>query len=515
MPLKTFTFQDFRGLNRTSDRLNSPVGFLYDLLNGYIKKDVKSNQGIIQQRDGASKVNSVSLNTIDYGTTSRIRYIYEAKWDGGSTDLIIRAGTAWGKYDNTDSFDTIDSGRTDDALGQCVMFQNELIMVDGAKARKMTSAAVVSNLSADANLPANSDAVWVHRDKVWINDTNNPMIAYFCKTNSANGATAWTGSTDAGTIDLRTILPDGDRIRGYRTYGGTDSGMIAIICDKYTVIFAAGANAYTFTFMQYFPTSCISINATDYVGNDLVYPSRHSLTSLLSSITNAQLETKPLSNYIVNLYRDLVKLVSDTTHISGVFGHKLNHYYLAFPVSGNSQILVYSVDIGNFVGRFVYPWMIYGMCERRNFDILVGSDNFVYKINDTAIAQDSGTGVEFRARFPALYFDSPDLYKRPRQFEGLIQSDGNIDFDIDYWYGLTALASDKVTKTLSISSSQSLWNVALWDVSYWDTQGNQIVKTSDLLGRGKMMFLELSHNNSGSKIAIMWFVLRIIKEGVN
>lgn len=604
--LRQAVFQNFRGMNRTSDRLNAPPDFLYDLLNGYVKKDIKTNLGVIQQRLGSSKFNANQLDTyylgavtftgsglddmtnsgtptaskdfkveIDgtgtpdtfkwskdggstweatgvqitgaaqslsdgvsitfgattghtlgdywefstagFGTTKKIRKVFETKWAGGSTDIVIRAGTAWGKYDSSgDKFIPVDTGRGDDAVGQCVMFKDTLIMVDGGKARKMDSSGNVSDLSSDANMPSNSDAVWVHRDKVWLNDTNDPMVAYFSKTNSADQSDSWTGSTDAGTIDLSTVLPEGDRIRGFRTFGGVDSGLIAIICDKYTVIYSAGANVYTFTFLQYFPTTCLSISATAYVGNDIVYPSRNELTSLLSSYRNAELEVKPLSNYIVNLWRSLVNQVSNEQHISGVFNHKLNHYYITFPITNNYQTLVYSVDIGNIVGRWVYPFEIYSWCERLDGTILAGSDGYIYEINTGF--DDDGTAISFVASFPALYFNEVSRYKRPIDFEMLVYAE-NADptIDIDYWYGGTGtLSTNKITKEVSLSegATRYYWDTSYWDTSYWaDTSGSYLYRTSDLLGRGRFMEIDISNSTSGANITIPFFKVGYILEG--
>lgn len=509
--MKQAIFQDFRGLNRTSDKLNAPPDFLYDLLNGYVKKDVKSNQGVIQQRDGSAKLNTVVFDSGDFGSTAKARLLFEAKWAGLSTDVIVRAGTAWGKFDGVDTFDAILTGRADDALGQCAMFKNELIMVDGGVPQKMTAGYVVDALSSDADMPQDSDAVWVHRDKVWLNSQSAPMTAYFCTTNSANGVSSWSGTTDAGTIDLSTVLPVGDRIRAFRTYGGSDSGMIAIICDKYTVIYSAGSNVYTFNFLQYFPSTCLSVNALDYMGNDLAYPSRDSFTSLIASLTNNQLEVKPLSNYITNLWRSLVGQSSDVTHISGVFSHKLNHYYITFPVASNYQTLVYSADIGNFVGRWTYPFEIYSWCERVDGTVLAGGNGYVYTMNTGE--QDDGETIEFKMSMPALYFGDAVNYKKPVEFEALVTGSATLDMDIDYWYGLSNLVSDKTTKTLSIGATASLWDEALWDVSYWDMQGNSLVRTSDLLGRGKMMFIEIRNNTDSAKLTLYWFRIGYLKEG--
>ena len=510
--LKQAIFQNFRGLNQTSDRLNAPPDFLYDLLNGYVKKDVRSNLGVITQREGSKKLNTVQLGS-DFGTTKKIRYLTEIKFDTGEVAVVCRAGTAWGVFDDVDTFNAFDTGRADDVPGQAVMFKNALIFVDGGIPRKAEAGGSITDLSADANMPQDSDAVWVNQGKVWLNSVSNPMIAYFCTTNKADGATSWTGSSDAGTIDLSTILPTGDRIRGFRNYGGLTSGIIAIICEKYTVIFTAGSNAYTFSFLQLLPTTCLSVLALDYLGTDIAYPSRDSLTSLYSIYTNNQLEVKTLSDYITNLWRNLVSLTANTEQVSGVFNHTLNHYYITFPITNNYQTLVYSADIKNFVGRWTYPFEIYCWLERRDGTVLTGSNGYAYTMNTGS--DDDGTSISFKAALPALYFKDAVHYKKPVEFEALVEATSTLDLNVDYWYGLSTLASDKVTKVLTINSTSSLWDVSLWDVSYWDTQGNALVKTSDLMGRGKMMFLEFRQNTFGASITIFWFRIGYQLEGVN
>jgi hypothetical protein len=500
-------------MSRITDRLNTSPEFCFDLLNGYVKKDVKSGLGIITQRDGSTKLNTVQLGA-DYGTTKKVRTTFEAKWNGGSTDIIIRAGEAWGKFDGVDTFDSIDTGRSNDVVGQCAMFKNELIMVDGGVPRKMTSAGAVSALSSDGNMPQDSTAVWVHSDKVWLNSAANPMMAYFCKTNSANASTSWTGSTDAGTLDLSTILPEGDTLIGFRTYGATSGNYIALICKKYTVVFAAGANAYDFTLLQYFPTTCLSLNAAAYIGKDLVYPSDNNFTNLTSSQVNQGLDVKSLSLYIEPLYRDLVNSLSDKTQVSGTFNHKLNHYYITFQIPNNFQTLVYSVDVGNFVGRWTYPYEIYSWCEQLDGTILSGGDGYVYTMNNTA--NDDGTTVEWKFAMPAVYFGDASRYKKPIQFEALLQNTGtSLDLYLDYWYGLSNLTSDKVTKQISLTNASSFWDVAPWDTSYWDSSGNNLFKTSDLLGIGRMMVIELRHSTKDSQITIPWFLIRFSVEGNN
>ena len=137
--LEKTILNNFKGLNRLSSRMNMDETFAWDICNGYIKKDAKYGFGVITQRKGVSVLNDVAFS-------NPCKYIFEAKWNGGGTDLLIREGTRWAMFDGVDTFVSIDTGRTSGVRGQAVMFDNEVIMADGGYLRKMTASYDVSNL---------------------------------------------------------------------------------------------------------------------------------------------------------------------------------------------------------------------------------------------------------------------------------------------------------------------------------------------------------------------------------
>jgi hypothetical protein len=102
---------NFRGMNRLSNRLNMGPEYAWDVHNGYIKKDIKSGLGVIQQRSGITKLNTTNF-------TNACKFIFEPKWDAGGTDIVIREGTRWAIWDGVDTFDDLDTGRTDGVRAQ-------------------------------------------------------------------------------------------------------------------------------------------------------------------------------------------------------------------------------------------------------------------------------------------------------------------------------------------------------------------------------------------------------------
>ena len=511
-PLEERVFQEFKGMNRRSSRLNMDPSFYFDLLNGYLYKDVESGLGFINQRAGCSKLNTVALS--GYGTNTQIRTIYEAIWNGGGKDVIIKAGSAWGKWDGVNSFPTLCTGRPDGSVGQCVMFQNNLILADGGIMQQVSPAYAVSALSADPAMPQDSTAVWVHCDKVWANSTANPLYAYYCDTNNATTSTAWSDTGNAGYLDLSTVLPVGDKILGYRTMGGTTNMILVIQTTQFLVLYLAGADPTQFVLLKIIKCDSLSNQAISQIGTDLIYATRKDVTSIFNAYQNNDLEINAISQWIDPYYRDQVAQLTDpTTQMSAVFDNTLNLWYLTLGITNNYQTFVYSVDVQNFVGRYTYPFNIYSWASRQDGTIYSGSDNYVYVMNSGT--NDDSTAISFKLAMPYLYLSLPNRYKKIVEFEIFMQATASLTLYLDYWYGLTSLATDKQTKAISITTSASLWNVAPWNTSYWNQQGNQLYNEPGILGRGRGVFIELRHSTLDAVLSIPWFTLRYNIEGRN
>lgn len=494
--------QNFRGMNRVSSRLNMSPEFAWNVSNGYIKKDIKSGLGVMKQRSGITKFNSVSF-------TNACKYVYEAKWNAGGTDIIIREGTRWAKFDGVDTFANFDTGRTDGVRGMAVMFGNELIMVDGGIPRKSTAAYSLSALSADANMPQDSNAVHVHQHKVWLNSDAAPMKAYFCKTDSANGATSWTGTTDAGTLDFSKILPSGSRLLGFATFAEVN---LIFIFEKYAVVYTCGTDPAAFVLNQIIPLNCLSGHAVKIIGNDLAICSHEGLNSGRSSLANQDLDTDDLSKYIAPLYRQLIEPLSDKRVVSTEFSHQLNHLYIAIPGT-DPTILVYSVDIQNFVGVWT-GYDCFSLAERQDGTMLVGGTGYVYNMNDGT--SDDGEAISFSYDFPFLYDKDPNSNKAFRQIEGLVEHDGSPSLIVNYSYATDVVSGAQSPITIPFVSSGVLWDSddALWDVASWAGSSASPFLSSNLLGRGKYMALSLSQSVLDATVEIPYIILRYRKEGI-
>ena len=360
--------------------------WVWDLLNAYIKK-TEDGKGTIQQRWGLSKLNSTVLND----SSTKIRFLFEARWDNGTKDIIARAYDGWYKYNSsTSAFDDLDTGRTTDAKGFACMFMNNLIMVDGGVPRKCDSSYTVSNLSSDSSMPQDATACWVHQHRLWLNSSSNPMKVYGSKVNDATSSTAWSTSSDSVTLDLSQVLPEGDEVIGFRTMGDV---ILVILCRKYIVIYNAPTTYDDISLVQVIKIGALSNYALAQLGNDWVFPSDSGVNSLTSSMTYQKLDIDDLTKFIAPLYRSFISSVSDKQVICGVYFHKLNHYYITLPAGSEFQTLVYSLDFKNFVGRFVFNGINpYSWVETEDGTLYIGGDTgYVYKYDENANDDDGNT----------------------------------------------------------------------------------------------------------------------------
>ncbi len=505
--LKEYVIDKFKGINRLGNRFNMEPYWIWDLLNAYVKK-TDDGKGKIQQRWGLAKLNSTILND----SSTKIRYLFEARWDNGTKDIIARAYDGWYRYNSgTGAFVALDTGRSTDARGFACMFQDNLIMVDGGVPRKSDSSYSVSDLSSDASMPQDSTACWVHQHRVWLNSSSNPMKVYGSKVDDATGANAWSTASDSVTLDLSQVLPEGDTILGFRTMGDV---MLVILCINHIVIYNAPTTYTDISLVQIIKTGALSNYAIAQLGNDWVYPAASGINSLVSSIAYQKLDVDDLTKYIAPLYRNYLDSVSDHKDVCGIYFHRLNHYYITLPIGSESQTLVYGLDFKNFVGRFVFNGINpYSWLETESGALYVGGDNgYIYTYDDIN-NNDDGSTIEFQWHLPFLGIDTPNNYKAPREFEALIDTNYNVTLYLDYWFGLTEYGTGAISKTITISATASLWREATWRSSLWRAAGRELYKSYDLLERGKLMGMILRHNTLNARVSISYLIIKTILEG--
>ena len=496
---KIIGFNKHKGMNRLYSVSSMPPEYVYDLYNCLLNKDNE-----YEVRAGCGK-----LNTTVIAGTPAIKNLFEVTWNDLTTSMIARAGTAWWKYNTgTRAFDSLDASRPSNSKGCVVMFGNEAILVDGALPRKCTSAFVMSNLGGSP--PSTPSVAFVHEHKVWMNDDDNPMKAYYCKSDNAED---WTAAADAGNLDLSKVLPSGDKIIGYATVGKT---LLAIYLVHHIVIYLAGTDPADFAIQQVIVrTGCASQMSSDQVGNDVFFASQTGIKSLLASITSQDLDIMDKSKDIDPYYRDLYDNVTDKQQIHGVYYHKANQYWLLMPQNGSHDIVVYSKDLELIAGRikFQHQNNIYCLLETADGKMYGGSDGYVYEL-DTDATTDDGTAIPWTITSGLLYAKAPGNFKKGKFFGIHVKYTAAASMSLDYWYSLKNLTQDAKTLTLTMSVESAMWDVAFWDKSYWDANENKAFIRKPIIGRGNAIQLSINGTSAVGKPKIPYYYLEVDIQGV-
>src|SRR3990167_2963509 len=314
--LKDFPFEEHWGVSRLSDRLTTPPNYFWQIKNAYVNK-----MNWIEQRNGYT---SFSVNAI--GATTKVRKLFEFENKTGGKTVIARGGTVWNRYVDSGNETALDTGRGSDAYGQACQFNNELIMCDGGAPRKSTAAWSVSDVGASS--PTNSSACWTHNHRAVLNNDANYMEAYISKVDSLDFDTA---GSDAIVLSISKIIPEGDRILGFSSFGNT---FLVIWLERNIVIYDVPTTYANIQLSQVIRgVGCISYDGIIYTPDgDIWFPSQSGYKSLKTSVaTNNTIDIQDMTTLLGPHYRNSLPTVSARQDINGVFYTKLNHGYFTLP----------------------------------------------------------------------------------------------------------------------------------------------------------------------------------------
>lgn len=504
--LQEEVFNQHLGINRLADRLSQPPGYFYTLRNCFVTK-----QNYVQQRNGTLKLTTTPLTG-----SPKIRKLFEYENNSGGRTIIGRGGTRWARFDGVNSWIDLDTGRASDAYGQACQFLGYLIMADGGKLRYSDASWSVANVD-NTYLPANSSTCHTHNFRLVTNDDANPLMVYLSEVGilSFNTTAGHTGTT----LDLSAVVPVGDKILGYSTYLST---YLVIWMRKHIVVYNVPTTNANIALQQVIKIGCISYNGViNPDSGDIMFPSESGYKSFVQSFnTTSILDVKDETALMGPYYRSAIATLSDARDISGVYYSGLNHSYFTFPFASAMEIWALSDDLknitegkGNVAGYFT-EITAYSFLQTANRNLYFGDNAGNLWQMDTG-TDDNGSAILMEAAKTALTFGASSNYKRLKEFEALFEATKTLTLTLTYDYSTTGLTSGALTKTATVTTQTSLWDVSLWDVSYWDASGDLLYRTRDLLGRGKLVNMKISHNTLGAQLRFPYWIMRFFMEGMD
>jgi len=139
--------------------------------------------------------------------------------------------------------------------------------------------------------PSGATAVHVYKNRAWMNDPTDPMIAVH---SALADPEDWTTPGNAGYLDLSTVIKDQDTILGYATY----VDLLVIFLKNHIAIYQGSDPAQygDFSLVQVIKgLGCVNIDTLQNLGDDLAFLHHDGIKTLRQVITTGSLNTKDIS----------------------------------------------------------------------------------------------------------------------------------------------------------------------------------------------------------------------------
>lgn len=439
-------------------------------------------------RDVGRKV----TNTTDQTTT------YVTARDSATTLSVANdIFTSGENYTIHAGFGQLVGSRSATYRGQVLMYRTNanaeiLILIDGGTPQKVTSAYVVSNLGGSP--PSDATCGTAHNFHVILNSLAAKGKVYVSALNNPEDYTS-VRPVDALVLELAYVTPKTDDIVSFSSFS---EDVLVIRGEKYTVTYNAPEDAINWSILQKYESSNVSNHCQIERGSQLFFPTLSGMESMSSLAQNKEVPTDDMTRNIVPLYQSLLSTlgVSSAYQITGLYDRILDLVYICFPFTGTCQMLVYSFQYGEFVGRFLYSAVsIRAMTRRVDGSILVGdSAGQVYTMNSGTT--DNGTIIPFTITPAFDYYGSKGRYKQVKMMRVTVEHSSTFTMDIANNYDTQA----------GTEVSKSITAVAL---------GRNVVPFPGFTGRGRAFQPVITHDTtSGVIINIPYFEVDVVDEGV-
>lgn len=551
------------GMNRVDDRWNMHERFYYDLKNGYLTKSAKG-QTLIKQRYGLKKISSLPYwnaypdikNVQDYPGIRKLLY-----WDktstfyGCSTPSFNQISSGFWKLKlapTTGAWEEITSTSSGMMGNELIKYGDYLIKsrVDDPSdcpSKFFFSDMSYSILSTDSNLSA-FQKLFIHNGRIigMQGDITTPVVG--SKVNGALDSNGWSADQDWFSLDISKFYGE------YATcLGGITlfKNIVALIYSKIIILFEIPINVQDINFIQII--DIIPLSSGDYngvsdagtphapivkVGNEWIVATKTGIKSLSIALSDGRYDANDLTKNIDPFYDSLINWmyygegdfenlvitkhpITEFFPAQMIFYPRHNQIWLSLPqrvssyITGigtadpvndivlnddnptwPSQVLIYDVKMKEIVGRFEFPFNITAFCIGPNQDLYIAGDNgYLFKYDeDTYVDEILSTGLAGNTVIPFSFKPAYIGSDTPHNFKILnsltITAETNQATDLTLNYNIQPIADKGDAALTAISETVSLASGVGQNYDY------------DLIGRGKIIDLELTHSVSGSRVSL-------------
>ena len=259
-----------------------------------------SERGNIVKVPGYEKVNQT-----DVGVT--LTSGFEFRKADGTIEILVAGGGNIYKVGLNNELSVIHSGLDAAAKVSFAQMNDICIICNGVNAPLKYDGTTVSTLGGSP--PATAFKAHVHKGRVWMIERTNKMLA----THSAlNNPEDYTTSNDAGYIDFKYVLKEGDELLDIATY----IDLLVFFFRNHIVIYS-GTNPTAngdFRMVQLFRgIGVVQTDTVQALGNDMVFLYDSGVKTLRQVVTTGNLNTEDVSERIDPSLRAAIGGLSETS----------------------------------------------------------------------------------------------------------------------------------------------------------------------------------------------------------
>lgn len=486
------------GENYLFPNLAMPPRFSGQLQNCHV-----SPRGGIAKIPGFVKVNDVAVNEV-------LRTGFEFRSSTGVVKkLVAGSGTIYTANDDG-TMTAIKNNLDVSAIVSFVQFKDLTIIMNGVDPPMKYDGATVTNLVGQKENTLLKKP-HVHKGRVWAVDSTDKMSAFH---SALNAAEDWTSADNAGYLDFRYVLPQGDELLDIKSF----VDLLVFIFRNHIAIYAGSdpTSGGDFLLTQIIHgNGAVASNCSYSLGMDLFFLQREGLRSLRQAVTVGNLNINNVSKPITPSLQAEISL--NTADVYSICQYRKNSWLMMLV---NSRVFIYSYEWKAWAHMSI-PEPIEGEEDRRVFGMFTTSDGDVYLCGNGYLYK-YGVGYSFAGSNMPMWWETgwmnlsrSPMKDHPRLAEITCYPGTIMDINMDLAFDFSASMQENFC-TITTSPAPSLLDLPvsdIWDNSfYMDTSEYPPIRIP-LFGEGKTVKFICSMSNTKGPLEINQIIIQGLKGG--
>jgi len=482
----------------TINNFSGGENYLYPALAMPPKFSARMQNCHISPRGGIAKIPGfVKVNAVPVAEALTNGFEYRK-----STGLVKKLVSGEGKiYTIADDGTTAEVESGLDPLATCwfAQFADLTIIMNGVDAPMKYDGATVTALGGqkEGTILKKPHA---HKGRLWAVDSADKMSAFHSALNNPDD---WTSADNAGYLDFRYVLPQGDELMDIKSF----VDLIVFIFKNHIVIYSGSdptANGDFLLTQIVHGNGVVASGCAQSLGMDLFFLQQEGLRSLRQAVTVGNLNINNISKPITPSVQAEIAL-----NVGGIYSiaqYRKNSWLMMLV---NSKVFIYSYEWKAW-GHMSIPDPVEGEEDRRIFGMFNTSDGELYLLGNGYVYK-YGSGYSFAGDNMPMWFETGWVnlsrsavtdYPRLAEivcFPGAVMTVG---FDVGFDFMAPMFENFSTFETSPAPSFMDTAVPDIWDNAfYMDTADYPVIRVP-LFGGGRSMKLIFSMTNSVGPLEI-------------